>query len=432
MQSDLATSVTSYPECPGEEGVTRLTDDTLRSVTLGLRWLLQSCRGSTRRDWVARTRRRARRRELRSTAPANGCTRAGTRSSLSRVTLQGVKGLRVIAIDWSGRSGRDQRRFLWLAETIDGELVRLENGRTRAELVEALIVEKDRDPRLIVGLDFAFSLPAWYVRDRGLTARTLWAALAEEALTPGMRQVGLARWMNTPEPPFWTTGEAHRRLGPEQKFRRTEDEVRAPGFQPKSVFQLVGAGQVGPGSLYGMQALHRLAASGFRIWPFDAPGLPLVVEIFPRLLTGAVTKSSQRDRERYLAVLAMPSEFRRIAAASEDAFDAAVSALVMAVSVDELVGLHHEPDYALEGRIWQPITPVDLPGAEPEPSTSEGEIMTVVARVIGEAAARGDSAEAQAEQVLGELNRRGLLRLAPEAIRYSSTTGETDAQVIPS
>jgi hypothetical protein len=75
-----------------------------------------------------------------------------------------------------------------------------------------------------------------------------------------------------------------------------------------------------------MQALHRLAASSFQIWPFDAPGLPLVVEIFPRLLTGAVTKNRQHDRERYLAALAMPPEFRRLAAASEDAFDAAVRA----------------------------------------------------------------------------------------------------------
>jgi hypothetical protein len=34
-----------------------------------------------------------------------------------------------------------------------------------------------------------------------------------------------------------------------------------------------------------MQPLHRLAATGFRIWPFDQAGLPLVVEVLPRLLT---------------------------------------------------------------------------------------------------------------------------------------------------
>jgi hypothetical protein len=53
-----------------------------------------------------------------------------------------------------------------------------------------------------------------------------------------------------------------------------------------------------------------------------------------RLLTGSVTKNSQSDREGCLAVLAMPAGFRQLAAASEDAFDAAVYALLMAASVD--------------------------------------------------------------------------------------------------
>ena len=87
------------------------------------------------------------------------------------------------------------------------------------------------------------------------------------------------------------------------------DLCAAAGSQPKSVFQLVGGGQVGRGSLYGMQALHRLAAAGFRIWPFDEGGLPLVVEVFPRLLTGLVIKSRQSERERYLSTLGIPNEF---------------------------------------------------------------------------------------------------------------------------
>ncbi len=265
-----------------------------------------------------------------------------------------------MAIDWSGRGGPDQRRALWLAEAVDGELVRLEGGRTRAELIELLIAETERDPNLIVGVDFAFSLPAWYLQQRQLTARQLWALLADEALTPAMRQLGLTRWMNRPDLPFWTTGEAHARLTPGQKFRRTEQEVRVPGVQPKSVFQLVGAGQVGRGSLYGMGALHRLASAGFRIWPFDPPGLPLVVEIFPRVLTGPVRKNSPSERERYLATVAMPTELRRLGVASEDAFDAAVSAVVMAARVEELMELPGEPGYILEGRIWVPRDPVTL------------------------------------------------------------------------
>ena len=306
---------------------------------------------------------------------------------------------RLIAIDWSGRSGADQRRALWLAEVVGGELVRLEGGRTRAECIELLVAEADRDPNLIVGFDFAFSLPAWYLQERQLTPRQLWALLADEALTPTMRRLGLGRWMNGPELPFWTTSEAHARLRPEQMFRRTENDMRLPGVQPKSVFQLVGAGQVGRGSLYGMQALHRLTGAGLRIWPFDPPALPLVVEIFPRVLTGPVRKNSPSERERYLGPVPMPRNLRRLAANSEDAFDAAISAVVMAARVEELQALPEEPGYATEGKIWAPRDPVALGTAGRLPAGGYGELGTAVARVIREAAARGESATAQADEL---------------------------------
>jgi hypothetical protein len=316
---------------------------------------------------------------------------------------------RVMAIDWSGRSGPDQGRALWLAEAVDGELVRLEGGRTRAELVELLIAEADRDPGLIVGFDFAFSLPAWYLQDRRLTPRQLWALLADEALTPAMRRYGLARWMNGPEPPFWTMSQDHSRLMPEQTFRRTENDMRLPGVQPKSVFQLVGAGQVGRGSLYGMQALHRLTGAGFHVWPFDRPALPLIVEIFPRVLTGPVRKSSRSERERYLEAVPLPPDLRRLAASGEDAFDAAVSAVVMAARAEALTALPEEPHYAIEGKIWAPRDPAAVRTAGSLPTGRHGELGGAVARVLLAAAARGESATAQADEVLDMLNRRGLL-----------------------
>jgi hypothetical protein len=295
---------------------------------------------------------------------------------------------RLMAVDWSGRNGPDQRQAIWLAEVVAGALVRLEGGRTRTELTELLIAEADRDPNLIVGFDFGFSLPAWYLEDRQLTPHQLWALLADEALTPAMRRYGLARWMNSPELPFWTTSEAHARLRPEQKFRRTDNDMRLPGVQAKSVFQLVGAGQVGRGSLYGMQALHRLAGAGFRIWPFDAPGLPLVVEIFPRVLTGPVRKSNPSERDRYLQAVPIPPDLRRLAAAGEDAFDAAVSAVVMAASVGELRALPEAPGYEVEGMIWRPRHRVALGSGGGRPQGTHGELATAVARVIQEAAAR--------------------------------------------
>jgi hypothetical protein len=167
---------------------------------------------------------------------------------------------RAFAIDWSGRAGADQKKTIYLAEVAreNDRLVRLENGRTRSEVIDLLISEAEDDPDLVVGLDFAFSLPAWYLARLGITSvRELWAALSSEALTPRMRDVGLVEWLGAPEPPFWSSTKAASGLTPEQEFRRTEQELRRPGMQPKSVFQLVGAGQVGRGSLYGMQALHR-------------------------------------------------------------------------------------------------------------------------------------------------------------------------------
>jgi alkylated DNA nucleotide flippase Atl1 len=76
-----------------------------------------------------------------------------------------------------------------------------------------------------------------------------------------------------------------------------------------------------------------------------------VVEIFPRLLTRAVVKSSRAARAGYLADIALPPGLHADAEASEDAFDASLSALAMERGFGPLA---EEPDYALEGKIWTP------------------------------------------------------------------------------
>ena len=50
-----------------------------------------------------------------------------------------------------------------------------------------------------------------------------------------------------------------------------------------------------------MPILGLLSAAGFSIWPFDPPGWPRVIEIYPRALTQRVRKSSHLDRAGYLA-----------------------------------------------------------------------------------------------------------------------------------
>ena len=130
------------------------------------------------------------------------------------------------------------------------------------------------------------------------------------------------------------------------------------GAQPKSVFQIGGAGAVGTGSLRGMPHLVDLSNAGFSIWPFERADWPLVLEIYPRLLTGELVKSDPEARYRYLEgeLPEIPPELRDVAAGSSDALDAAVSAVVMARHLDEIRALDGVPDAVAkrEGAIWWP------------------------------------------------------------------------------
>jgi hypothetical protein len=192
-------------------------------------------------------------------------------------------------------------------------------------------------------------MPAWWLRQRGYgSVFELWDAAANEA----------EEWLSSCTPPFWGRSGRPRPAGIEH-FRRTEREL-APvaGIRPKSAFQIGGAGSVGTGSLRGMAILARLRREGFSVWPFEEPVPPVVVEIYPRVLTRAVHKSIRRERARYLDEFGarIPSMLRSAAASGEDAFDAVVSALVMSEHIDDLRDLRAatDPVAALEGRIWLP------------------------------------------------------------------------------
>lgn len=256
---------------------------------------------------------------------------------------------RIIAIDWSGRASREHRT-IWIAEANETGLTFLENGRARAGVVDWLIDEMKRGQPMVVGLDFAFSLPVEYLRTNGhATAPGLWARLAAGHAEDLLRRC---------EPPFWGR-PGKRRAVNGCEFRRTEEQIAAvDGIRPKSVFQIGGAGAVGTGSLRGMPALHRLREAGFAVWPFMPAAEFTVVEIYPRILTGPVRKSNADERATYLERRwpAMPAKLRTAAASSEDAFDAAVAALVMWAHRGELAALPTAPSAteALEGMIWAP------------------------------------------------------------------------------
>ena len=247
--------------------------------------------------------------------------------------------MRCVAVDWSGKAAR-AAEFIWIAEVRDGTLSFLENGRDRAGAIQWLVARATEDPRLVAGLDFAFSFPAWYCAQRGWrSGPEVWAALDDDEV---------ARLLDEP-PPFW--GRTRRR-GPEPALRVTEAGVGA-----RSVFQIGGAGAVGTGSIRGMGHLLTLADAGFAVWPFHGSGPPVALEIYPRLMyPRPVIKSRWRARHELLldCFAEQPSELLERAAGSEDAFDAAVSALVMARYADALATLAIDPELALEGRVWAP------------------------------------------------------------------------------
>jgi hypothetical protein len=299
----------------------------------------------------------------------------------------------VVGIDWSGRvDAAGQRRHIWAgvwtADARGKVSVRLEAGRTRAEIAEWLIEMARETPRMVVGFDFCFSFPAWFVRDEhGVgSAPEFWKRVVEEGHAERwlMRGAEDRRFWGKPgvghrgkRPAEFSGEHLHRMLRATDidckiaaEIPEAERQARVRGITPKSVFQVGGAGSVGTASLRGFTVLLRLREAGFRVWPFDAPELtgkdarPLVVEMYTRLNTGAVHKSNAEARASYL--LKKRKEDVRYAALSrgvmqkarggEDAFDALVSMMVMAERKGVFVRLPkpRDPLHGIEGWTWAP------------------------------------------------------------------------------
>jgi hypothetical protein len=307
---------------------------------------------------------------------------------------------RVVAVDWSGdRSAAGQRKKIWAGVWTDEPMsqrrgrghptgrVTLEGGRTRAELAEWLVEMARETPRMVVGIDCCFSLPAWFLEEHGCrTVYEFWDAVAagkgEEWLhrecedgrfwgvTGGRRTGkrpeefcgdGLRRMMRTTD---WENKIAVRMEGGDQ-----ERAAKMRGITAKSPFQIGGSGSVGTGSLRAMPVLKRMREAGFAVWPYEAAQLgkqprPLLVEMYTRLLTGPVAKSNAVARKAYLATKrktdgAYAGLSRGVVAkacGSEDAFDALVSCVEMTKWQGEFAGLKATGDEVLrlEGITWRP------------------------------------------------------------------------------
>ena len=290
---------------------------------------------------------------------------------------------RVVAVDWSGdRSAAGQRRKIWAGVwtavsggPVDGGRVTLEGERTRAEVGEWLIEMARETPRMVVGLDFCFSFPAWFVRGElgCVNGPEFWelvnGGLGEEWLATGCEDRRF--WGKHPKPEEFRGEGLHRMLRATDincklaaLIPEAERAERVRGIGPKSVFQIGGAGSVGTASLRGMPVLKRLRDAGFAVWPFDPARLPMVVEMYTRLNTGPVRKSNAAARAEYLrakrrvdaAYAALPRGVMAQARESEDAFDALVSCMAMTARRGEFAGLAMpvDPEYKVEGWTWAP------------------------------------------------------------------------------
>jgi hypothetical protein len=127
--------------------------------------------------------------------------------------------MNIIAIDWSGAADGASKTWLAEVDTSTNCVLRLEAGRSRVALADHLIAEAKRNPQMIVGFDFAFSLPVWFTRARGITsAPALWELVASEG----------EAWLANCEPPFWGR-PGKQRPEMEEHFRRTDAEVPSTG-----------------------------------------------------------------------------------------------------------------------------------------------------------------------------------------------------------
>ena len=219
---------------------------------------------------------------------------------------------------WIGVAKRDVR-FRLYTET--------HNVATRAEgealLASILADHRKRGDRVLVGLDFNFGYPvgtAARLKLEGAAGQAPWqlmwkfiasnivdkadntnnryqvAAKMNRLMTDeawplwGAPAKQAQRWLTTTKPPAGSGADI-------PEFRATENAARKGRLQPKSVWQMHGAGAVGGQTLVGIPAVRRLLESlgpSGAVWPFgtgwraltpeDVEALSaLVVEVWPSM-----------------------------------------------------------------------------------------------------------------------------------------------------
>jgi len=249
---------------------------------------------------------------------------------------------------WIGVAKRDVR-FRLYTET--------HNVATRAEgekLLASLLAEhRKRGDRVLVGFDFNFGYPAGTAERLKLTGtpwQAMWKFIASNVVdkpdnTNNRYQVAAKinrlmtdqpwpmwgapasqaqRWLTTTKPPAGAGADI-------PEFRATEDAVRKGRLQPKSVWQMHGAGAVGGQTLVGIPAVRRLLDSlgpSGAVWPFGTgwraltpedvePLSALVVEVWPSMFDGKPQTGEFKDQAQVRATAEALAKMDEAGALSE-------------------------------------------------------------------------------------------------------------------
>jgi len=232
---------------------------------------------------------------------------------------------------WIGVAKRDVR-FRLYTET--------HNVATRAEgealLASILADHKKRGDRVLVGLDFNFGYPvgtAARLKLEGAAGQAPWqlmwkfissnivdkadntnnryqvAAKMNRLMTDeawplwGAPAKQAQRWLTTTKPPAGAGADI-------PEFRATENAARKGRLQPKSVWQMHGAGAVGGQTLVGIPAVRRLLESlgpSGAVWPFGTgwraltpddvePLSALLVEVWPSIFETKLQPGEFKDQ----------------------------------------------------------------------------------------------------------------------------------------
>jgi hypothetical protein len=267
-----------------------------------------------------------------------------------------------VGIDWSGDK-RSRQKGLKVAIAYPGhappqlEVCPTHNGGwSRTEVVD-WIEDRFRDQSALIGLDFSFGFPPVILPGNV----TLDWDYIEEICQPYPNFYGGAFFRPPTHPHSYLINSPWlpRHSYSADHLRMTELVAKETmGARPQSIFNAVGAAQVGPSSISGMRALRHLkrnCGDRIAIWPFGElrRAGSVVVEIFPRYFPLSKGKSSRLVDHNILneALAAFDSDGMKLAPKSEDEGDALLSAAALrSLAFQDL--LFQMPDQSIRSQGW--------------------------------------------------------------------------------